>query len=66
MEHAADRQAVVIAVHADCPDAMPALAMTYSPLQVWDTILDAETGLKCGTIFPCLNKPFLEGACPRV
>jgi hypothetical protein len=43
---------------------MPSLAMTYSPIQAWECVYDAETGLARGTIFPGLDKPFLEGACP--
>ncbi|MCI8649912.1 MAG: spore coat associated protein CotJA [Anaerotruncus sp.] len=48
-----------------CPDTMPALAMTYSPLQEWETVYEPEKALCRGTIFPGLDKPFLEGGCPR-
>ena len=47
-------------------NGMPSLAMTYSPWQQWECVYEAETGLSRGTIFPGLDKPFLEGACPRV
>lgn len=45
---------------------MPALAMTYSPWQQWDAVYECDVALCRGTIFPCLDKPFLEGACPCV
>ena len=62
-----DSQTVLIAVTEDtCPDNMPALAMTYSPNQLWETVYDAETGLCRGTIFPGLDKPFCRGACSCV
>lgn len=41
---------VIIAVEETfCPNEMPALAMTYSPLQTWEHAFDAETGLAKGT-----------------
>ena len=62
-----DAPAVLITVEEDFwPDEMPALAMTYSPWQEWDTVYEAEVGLKRGTIFPGLDKPFCEGACSCV
>ncbi|HWQ50765.1 MAG TPA: spore coat associated protein CotJA [Terriglobales bacterium] len=39
-----------------------ALAMVYSPEQMWGATYDAELGLERGTIFPDLDKPFLMGA----
>jgi len=38
-------------------DKMP-IAMCYVPWQKWESIFDVEKGLDCGTIFPCLYKPF--------
>ena len=46
-------------------DSMPALAMTYSPVQLWDAVYEADVALQRGTIFPGLDKPFLEGGCPN-
>lgn len=44
-------------------DSMP-VAMQYVPWQHWNQIYSPEDGLKCGTIFPELNKPFYgKGAC---
>ena len=44
-------------------DSMP-VAMQYVPWQHWNQIYSPEEGLKCGTIFPELNKPFYgKGAC---
>lgn len=44
-------------------DSMP-VAMQYVPWQHWNQIYNPEEGLKCGTIFPELNKPFRgKGAC---
>lgn len=45
-----------------CP-CMPVLAMAYVPMQEWETPYELEVGFQQGTIFPSLNKPFLEGAC---
>ncbi len=36
-----------------------ALAMSYVPIQPWETPYDTDTALKRGTIFPALDKPFL-------
>ena len=44
-------------------DSMP-VAMQYVPWQHWNQIYNPEEGLKCGPIFPELNKPFYgKGAC---
>lgn len=40
-----------------CIDQLP-LTMAYVPMQSWNKIYDLETGLKKGTIFPDLYKPF--------
>ncbi len=48
------------------PDiSAPSLAITYSPWQEWNCVYEAERALCRGTIFPCLDKPFLEGGCPN-
>ncbi len=39
------------------------LAMVYSPHQEWENIYDAEVGLERGTIFKCLDFPFMNAAC---
>ena len=62
-----DMGAYAVPVQDPCwPDAMPALSMTYSPWQQWGPGYEAEVALSRGTIFPGLDKPFLEGACPCV
>jgi len=37
------------------------LGMPKMPIQHWTNIYDLRTGLKSGTIFPDLNKPFHMG-----
>lgn len=54
-EHAARAQL------ADC--AMPALAMIYSPKQIWQNIYNEEDALTRGTIFADLDKPFCGSTC---
>ena len=62
-----DMGAYAVQVQDPCwPDVMPALSMTYSPWQQWGPVYEAEVALSRGTIFPGLDKPFLEGACPCV
>lgn len=39
--------------------AEPKLAMAYVPFQTTLTTYDEMKGLKAGTLFPCLNLPFL-------
>lgn len=39
------------------------LAMSYTPIQRWEEVYEAETGFDRGTIFPELDLPFLGGAC---
>jgi hypothetical protein len=34
-------------------------AMSYVPVQFFDEVYEADVGLSRGTIFPCLDKPFL-------
>ena len=38
-------------------------AMAYVPWQAWEKTYEPAEGLKNGTIFPCLNLPFLGGIC---
>ncbi len=45
-----------------CLDNVP-LGMGYVPWQTWGDVYDLNKGLNAGTIFPCLDKPFL-GRCP--
>ena len=37
----------------------PVVAMAYIPYQNPKAVYTASCGLKKGTMFPCLNKPFL-------
>ncbi len=37
----------------------PQVAMSYVPFQTDFTTYDDMNALKCGTLFPVLNKPFL-------
>lgn len=39
------------------------LSMVYSPYQEWENIYDPETALKRGTIFKCLDFPFMHAGC---
>lgn len=39
----------------------PSLAMAYVPFQHFAEVYSCEKALKQGTIFPCLDKPFLMG-----
>ena len=56
----------VIVVQQQCPDNMPALAMLSSPWQEWEDVYELPEAIRRGTIFPGLDKPFLEGACSCV
>ncbi len=38
-------------------------AMAYVPWQAWEKTYEPEEGLINGTLFPCLNLPFLGGRC---
>ena len=40
------------------PKEMP-YAMAYVPFQQWQKPYDCEAALQRGTIFPCLDKPFI-------
>ena len=35
------------------------VAMAYVPFQQWNEIYAADKGLSVGTMFPCLNLPFV-------
>lgn len=35
------------------------VAMAYIPFQQWDEVYSADKGLSAGTMFPCLNLPFV-------
>lgn len=37
----------------------PQVAMAYVPFQTDFTTYDEMTAIRCGTLFPVLNKPFL-------
>lgn len=37
----------------------PVVAMAYVPFQTDSSTYDEMKALKCGTLYPCLNKPFL-------
>ncbi len=40
-------------------------AMGYVPYQMWERLYDPAVGWERGTIFPCLDKPFIgEEAVP--
>ena len=46
--------------------ALLSLAMAFVPRQAWETPYQFDVGLKRGTIFPSLDKPFLgEEAVPQ-
>lgn len=46
---------------AVCVDNLP-LAMAYVPMQSWEETYEPAEALMNGTVFPCLNLPFLGGA----
>jgi len=41
-----------------CVNSLP-LTMAFVAMQEWDDLYSADIGLKRGTIFPSLDKPFL-------
>ncbi|MCI5492871.1 MAG: spore coat associated protein CotJA [Lachnospiraceae bacterium] len=55
--------------YAPCSGRLPtsnrSIAMAYVPWQHFQNVYDPDKALRCGTIFPELNKPFLgkRGAC---
>lgn len=48
----------VNAVYYHMTEAEAPLAMGYVPYQHWGDTYELCRGLKTGTIFPCLDKPF--------
>lgn len=40
------------------PDLL-SLAMAFVPTQTWETPYNYDVALKRGTVFPCLDKPFI-------
>ncbi len=36
-----------------------ALAMAYVPFQMWETPYEDDVAFSRGTVFPCLDKPFI-------
>lgn len=62
MESNSQNLAAAHSMRLDWP-SKPALAMAYVPMQEWEAPYELEAGFQNGTIFPGLNKPFLEGAC---
>lgn len=47
-------------------DQTISFAMAYVPWQTWKETYDPSVGFQRGTIFPCLDKPFIgEGAIPN-
>lgn len=51
-------------MYAPCPGISPAMtrepvAMAYVPWQYFHEVYEPDQALRCGTIFPELNKPFL-------
>ncbi len=48
----------VNAVYDHMAEAEAPLAMGYVPYQHWGDTYELRRGLRAGTIFPCLDKPF--------
>ena len=51
--------------NSDCRDSVSAdwvLAMSYVPWQTWNKTYELDKALHVGTLFPCLDKPFM-GRC---
>ncbi|HCJ40239.1 MAG TPA: hypothetical protein DHV89_00945 [Ruminococcus sp.] len=49
-------------------DVLPgslSMAMSYVPFQKWGRIYECDVALERGTVFPCLDKPFIgeEAVC---
>ena len=55
MEKVAENCAAVETINSDV------LAMAFVNMQPFDAVYSLSDGLKAGTIFPDLDKPFLEG-----
>jgi len=39
----------------------PGLGICSVPIQEWEQLYDEDTAFSAGTVFPCLDKPFLGG-----
>ena len=39
----------------------PGLGICFVPVQGWEQLYDEDTAFSAGTVFPCLDKPFLGG-----
>ena len=51
--------------HNACQDIFAndvSLGMGYVPWQTWGNLYDLNKGHQAGTIFPCLDKPFIGRA----
>lgn len=51
-------------LHCERPES-EVLAMAFVNVQNINSIYDNETGFSNGTIYPCLNKPFMPGGMCR-
>ncbi len=51
-------------MHYDEPEH-DVLAMAFVNVQKINSVYDNETGFSNGTIYPCLNKPFMPGGMCR-
>ena len=51
----------VAACGKDTPVEKMPIAMAYVPWQDWEELYEIEKAFECGTIFPCLDKPFVGG-----
>ncbi len=50
--------------HYEMPEP-EVLAMAFVNVQHINSVYDTETGFSNGTIYPCLNKPFMPGGMCR-
>ena len=48
------------AMHCD-KNPWDIVGICYVPMQKWEQIYDEDTAFSAGTLFPCLNLPFLGG-----
>ena len=51
-------------LHYEMPDN-DELAMAFVNVQNINSVYDNETGFGAGTIYPCLDKPFMPGGCAK-
>lgn len=67
MEYNQTAEVAFLIVEDDADIGTEPLAMAYVPMQQWSCVYEDDHKALCrGTIFPCLDKPFLEGMCPHV